>query len=66
MKVREEYVMRTIRFPMSVYERLDSLRTERCMTVTSLVFAACVKEYGRVEMVAADAAARPRYPEDDE
>lgn len=65
MKVREEYVMRTIRFPVSVYDRLEALRAERCMTVTSLVLAACVKEYGRLEM-AADAAVRPRFPEDDE
>lgn len=65
MKVREEYVMRTIRFPVSVYDRLEALRAERCMTVTSLVLAACVKEYGRLETAAAEAV-RPRFPEDDE
>ena len=65
MKIREENVMRTIRFPISVYDRLEALRSERCMTVTSLVLAACVKEYGRLEMAAAEAV-RPRFPEDDE
>lgn len=65
MKMKEEYVMRTIRFPVSVYDRLEALRAERCMTVTSLVLAACVKEYGRLDMAAAEAV-RPRFPEDDE
>jgi hypothetical protein len=65
MKIKEEYVMRTIRFPVSVYDRLEALRSERCMTVTSLVLAACVKEYGRIEMAATEAV-RPRFPEDDE
>lgn len=65
MKMKEEYVMRTIRFPVSVYDRLEALRAERCMTVTSLVLAACVKEYGRLEMAATESV-RPRFPEDDE